>query len=180
MKAISVLMWVCIVLALQIVSSQAKHRQEGCNHCLPTNLDHSATTKNVGSKEGDQVSKPQQETTFRPLPTSPLSSMNLLQMNGTTPVNPIAGIVGGVIVLMCCCCCCAIIGIVGLLICLCLTVSSVAAFFAPCLAVFVKILVILGCGFLVGTALAKNNGTNVVVVNSTAPTTPTTNVGPPH
>jgi hypothetical protein len=38
----------------------------------------------------------------------------------------------------------------------------------------------LGCGFLVGTALAKNNGTNVVVVNSTAPTTPTTNVGPPH
>jgi hypothetical protein len=129
-------------------------------------------------KEGVQKSETHQESAFRPLPT-PSSIWSVLQSNGTAPVDPTAGIAAGVVALICCCCCCTILGIMCLLICLCITFSSVAALFAPCLAVLAKVLVVLGCGFLVGAVLAKNRAPNVVVVNSSVSTTPTT-VGPAY
>jgi hypothetical protein len=177
MKVLSVMMWMVIVLTIETMASQAlhephHHKVENSN-CQSTPLGHSTATKKVCLKEGVQKSEAQQESTFRPLP-APSSIWSALQSNGTAPVDPTAGIVVGVVVLICCCCCCAILGVMCLLICLCITFSSVAAFFAPCLASLSHILVVLGCGFLVGAAAAKNNAPNVVVVNSGVSTTPTT------
>jgi hypothetical protein len=152
---------------------KTQHQVENSN-CQTTHLGHSTTTKKVCLKEGVQKSETQQESAFRTLPT-PSSFWSVLPINGTAPIDPTAGIVVGVVVLTCCCCCCAILGIMCLLICLCITFSSVAAFFAPCLASLSHILVVLGCGFLVGAAAAKNNAPNVVVVNPTS-----SNVGPPN
>jgi hypothetical protein len=177
MKVLSVMMWMVIVLTIETMASQVMyetHHQVENSNCQFTHLGHSTAMKSVCLKESIQKSETQQESAFRTL-SAPSSIWSALQSNGTALVDPTAGIVVGVVVLICCCCCCAILGIMCLLICLCITFSSVAAFFAPCLASLSHILVVLGCGFLVGAAAAKNNAPNVVVVNPTL-----TNVGPPN
>ena len=103
--------------------------------------------------------EPNNDNNLQPI-VPPFQFLDVLQTNQTTPTSPLGAIVGGILAIVICCCFCFVAVVAMIVICACVGVSSVAAYFAPCIAACAPcvaaispLLVALGCGACAGAVV---------------------------